>query len=206
MGACCGSRGTVGNRENDLQPPAIKGNAYQKFELSFPFSRTFVEVFAKRVRAAAEKDRIEKKGDGSTISIESLRAVFTTQAWAELKQDDSRVTKLIKSPVFRNTNGKIDANSLILFGFLHCPGDLEYKSEVLYGCLQEGGPIKQPYLSAKDKDIIPVITKLVYLCTVELIQLMQEVDLDPIEELPEADEIEYAVDEIYEWNYIDPLF
>jgi len=35
---------------------------------------------------------------------------------------------------------------------------------------------------------------------------MQEVDLDPIEELPEADEIEYAVDEIYEWNYIDPLF
>lgn len=51
-----------------------------------------------------------------------------------------------------------------------------------------------------------MITKLVYLCTVELIQLMQEVDLDPIEELPEADEIEYAVDEIYEWNYIDPLF
>ena len=42
--------------------------------------------------------------------------------------------------------------------------------------------------------------------SVELIQLMQEVDKDPIEELEEADEIEYAVDEMYEWNYLEPLF
>ena len=35
---------------------------------------------------------------------------------------------------------------------------------------------------------------------------MQEVDKDPIEELEEADEIEYAVDEMYEWNYLEPLF
>lgn len=76
------------------------------------------------------------------MSIESLRAVFTTEAWAELKDDNSRITKLVKSPVFKNKDGKIDVNSLVLFGFLHCPGDIEYKSEVLYGCLQEGGPIK----------------------------------------------------------------
>lgn len=206
MGACCGARGTVGNREADLAPPKITGNVYQKFELSFPFSRTYAETYAKRVQAAAAKDKRENKGDGSTVTLEALRAVFTSEAWAELKQDDSRITKLIKSPVFRNTKGLIDANWLILFGFLNCPGDIEYKSEALYSVMQEGGHNKQPYLSAKDKDISPVLTKLVHLCTLELIQLMQEVDLDPIEELAEADEIEYAVDDIFEWNYIDPLF
>ena len=60
-------------------------------------------------------------------------------AWAGLAEENSTITKLIKSPVFRNRHGKIDGNWLILFGFLHCPGDIEKKSEVLYGILQEGG-------------------------------------------------------------------
>ena len=139
MGACCGTRGTIGNREGDLDAPEIKGNVYQKFELSFPFSRTFADSFAKRVRAAVAMDKIEKKSDGTTVTIDSLRRVFTTPAWEELKDDNSRVTKLIKSPVFKNADGQIDANWLILFGFLHCAGDIEHKSEALYGCFQAGG-------------------------------------------------------------------
>ena len=61
--------------------------------------------------------------------------MFKSPAWAELSETDSKITKLIKSPVFRNQHGKIDGNWLILFGFLHCPGDIEKKSEVLYTIL-----------------------------------------------------------------------
>ena len=50
-------------------------------------------------------DKIEKKSDGTTVTIDSLRRVFTTPAWEELKDDNSRVTKLIKSPVFKNADG-----------------------------------------------------------------------------------------------------
>ena len=51
MGACCVAR--EGDREIDLPAPEIKGNAFQKFELSLPFARTYAETFAKRVRGAA---------------------------------------------------------------------------------------------------------------------------------------------------------
>ena len=62
MGACCSERG--GNREVDLPPPKIEGNEFQKFELSLPFARTYVDTFAKRVRSAAHKMQEEGKGDG----------------------------------------------------------------------------------------------------------------------------------------------
>ena len=172
MGACCGTRGTFENRDSDLAAPQIKGNKYQRFELSFPFARTFIDSYAKKIRAAAAQDKASGKGNGTIVTIESLRQVFKTPAWAELELDDSKITKLIKSPVFRNEKGKIDANYLILFGFLHCAGDISHKSEVLYEVLQEGGKIQQPYISNTDKDISMVVTKLVNLCTVELIQLM----------------------------------
>ena len=121
------------------------------------------------MRAAAAQDKTTGKGDGLTVTLESLRAVFKTPAWAELAQDDSKITKLIKSPVFRNKYGKIDANWLILFGFLHCAGDISHKSEVLYSVLQDGGQSHQPYISHNDKDINHAVTKLVNLVTVELI-------------------------------------
>ena len=155
MGACCAAR--QGDREKDLPPVSPKGNAFQKFEQSFPFSRTYVDTFAKRVRAAAEKLRMDKMGDGSIVTREALAQVFTTEAWADLKKEDSQISKLIQSPVFKHKNGCIDANALILFGFLNCPGDVRHKSQVLYGVMQEGGPAKQPFISAGDKDITPAI-------------------------------------------------
>ena len=72
MGACCTARG--GDREKDLPAVTPSGNAFQKFEQSFPFSRTYVDTFAKRVRAAAEKLKtVDKKGDGKTVTIEAMR-------------------------------------------------------------------------------------------------------------------------------------
>ena len=64
------------------------------------------------------------------------------------------------------------ADSLILFGVLNCPAEPRYKSEALYGVLQEGGVAKQQYISAEDKDIAPAMNKLIMLCTLELVTLM----------------------------------
>ena len=102
-----------------------------------PFARTYADTFEKRVRAAAEKDKIEGKGDGQTVTLESLRAVFITEAWADLKKDDSRITKLVSSDVFKNKKGKnkIWADYLILFGILNCAGDAKAKSIALYSVL-----------------------------------------------------------------------
>ena len=176
MGVCCAAR--EGNREIDLPKPEIKGNAFQQFELSFPFSQTYADTFAKRVRAAASALELEKKGDGSTVTIEALRKVFKTPAWADINKEaeESRITKLIQSKVFRAKNGGIDADKLILFGFLNCPGDVRHKSQVLYGVMQEGGVEKQQFLSAGDKDIQPTIQLLMSLCTIDLVKLMAEVD------------------------------
>ena len=85
MGTCCAVREK--DRESDLPAPAIRGNAFEKFELSFPFGRTYVDTFTKRVRIAADKSG----GDG-TVSIDALRETFLTPAWSDLKQDDSRIT------------------------------------------------------------------------------------------------------------------
>ena len=49
--------------------------------------------------------------------------------------DDSKITKLINSAVFKDRYQLIDANALILFAVLNCPGAIEYKSEVFYGVL-----------------------------------------------------------------------
>ena len=68
---------------------------------------------------------------------------------------------MISSPVFRDRYGKISVNHLILYAFLNCPDDVEKKSEILYSLFQEGGPGKFPDLSAMDKDVEPVISKLV---------------------------------------------
>jgi len=110
------------------------------------------------------------------VTIESLRDTFKTSAWADLQDDNSKITKLIQSNVFKNKKGQIVADWLILFGVLNCAGDAKYKSEALYGVLQEGGVAKQPYISAMDKDIVPAIDKLIQLCTMDLVTLMQEID------------------------------
>ena len=172
-----------------------------------PFARTYAETFAKRVRGAAFKHKIEGGGDGSTVTLDTLRDTFRTPAWTDIELDDSRITKLISSNVFKNKNGQILADSLILFGVLNCGGDAKCKSEALYGVLQEGGVAKSQFISANDKDIMPAINKLVQLCTMDLVTLMQEVDeIHPMDLEENQDDIDYVIDEILEENYLDPLY
>ena len=76
------------------------------------------------------------------MTIEALRKTFTTAAWEDLKRDDSRVTRLINSPVFKTRKGMISANSLICFAFLNCPASIDFKAETLYNIIQRGGPTK----------------------------------------------------------------
>ena len=80
MDYCC-PVSRIKNRDKDLPSPVIEGNEFQKFELSFPFSRTLVDTFEKRLRLAADKTKKDSKGDGSTVTIESLREFFITPAW-----------------------------------------------------------------------------------------------------------------------------
>ena len=130
MGACCTARDK--DRESDLPAPEIEGNAFEKFELSLPFKRTYADTFEKRVRAAAAANKERGQGDGTTVTVEALRETFKTPAWSEIKQDDSRLVKLLKSPVFQNKKGAINVDYLLIFGFLNCPGDVATKSDVLY--------------------------------------------------------------------------
>ena len=71
-------------READLEAPIVEGNAWQKFELSLPFARTNADIFAKRVRQAATLCERAGTGDGSSVTLDSLREVFQTPAWADL--------------------------------------------------------------------------------------------------------------------------
>ena len=77
-----------------------------------------------------------------------MRTIFSTGAWAELKDDESRLTKLIKTSVFFHENGGISTDFLILFGVLNCAGDAKCRSEVLYTIFQDGGVDKQKALAA----------------------------------------------------------
>ena len=136
---CCE---TERNAELDLPPPYVQGNDYQKFELSLPFCQTYAHIFAKRVQAAAEIDKTNGKGDGSTVTLESLRTTLCTPAWIELKKDNSKVTKVINSFAFKNEDDEISVDKLMIFAILNCPDDCDKKSKILYELLQDGGEEK----------------------------------------------------------------
>ena len=91
MGTCCTTREKVIDREVDLPQPPATGNVFQKFELSFPFGCTWIDVFEKRVRKV-EKD------EGVTLA--DLRTTFQTKAWRDIHDDESRLCKLLNHPVF----------------------------------------------------------------------------------------------------------
>ena len=143
MGAnnnCCAMRD--GDRDSDLSSPSLRNtNDYQKFERSFPFARTYVDTFIKRVKGASYlTKRGDPSSDGSYVTLQSLRETFLTEAWDEIRNEDSRLCKLLNSTVFKHeTKEHIDINSLVLFGIHHCAGGVEDKSTAMYGVFQEGG-------------------------------------------------------------------
>ena len=167
MGVCCVTRDKMVDHELDLDPPAIEGNHYQKFELSLPFACTWVDAFERRVRKV-EKD--------NGVTLDDLRTTFTTNAWKSIKEPDSKICKLLEHPVFANDDGTIDANALVCFALLHCAGTPTDKAAVLYGVLQEGGVNKNPWISAADKDFEPIMNKMFYLVSFDLAKLMKDIE------------------------------
>ena len=109
--------------------------------------------------------------------------------------------------MFLNRKGEISCDALILFGLLNCPGDGTHKSEAFYPVLQEGGRVRQPRISNADKDIKVSLQKLVQLVTLDLNKLIQDVDgIHPMDLEDKEDEIDYIIDDMLEWNYLEPIY
>ena len=139
--------------------------------------------------------------------MEDLRKTLITPAWAELKQDDSKITKLITHEIFATKNGDIDIEKLILFGLLHCPGSNSRKSETLYGVFQYGGKEKQAFLTANDKDIAPNIENLMRFVTLDLVTLMNDItSIHPMDTEDKAEDFSYIVEEVIEEAFLEYLF
>ena len=183
MGTCCTARDKSVDHELDLPPPPIIGNAFQKFELSLPFGCTWIDAFEKRVR------KVEKDGG---VTLEDLRTTFTTAAWKDINNDDSKICKVLTHPVFEKEEGIIDANALVCFGIFHCAGSGKDKATALYGVFQEGGPSVHDFISANDKDFGPGMDKHFMLATLDLVKLMADIDgVEPMDLSESAEDIEY---------------
>ena len=112
---------------------------------------------------------------------------------------------MLLSPQFKGDGqnaDQIDVNILKMFSLLHCNNKKSIeKATALYAILQEGGLEAHEQISAGDKDIIPVFSKLCNLVTVDVFTLANQhggvsiiynegecknlVDKDKLEELRE---------------------
>jgi hypothetical protein len=104
------------------------------------------------------------------VTLETLRAEFTSPAWADLKNENSILSKILLSSAFKNAQkgqsaGQIDSDTMILYGVLLCQGNPSDKAEIFYSVLQEGGKDAHDFITASDKDLDPVIQKLCDLVT-----------------------------------------
>ena len=170
---CCGARGgdfnadRPGPHPDEVNPQTHKPE--QIFEKNLPFFQTHISAFVKRVRAAADAG-----GNKSTVQIAELRKTFTTPAWKDLADDNSRISQIFKHKVLAAKDGSIDVTNLIAFGILHCEGDWNYKTDALYDLLQEGGQAAHTHISAQDKDILPVLRKMMMLATRDIGLIMKD--------------------------------
>ena len=80
-------------------------------------------------------------GGNGYVTIESLKEEFTSPAWEGLNNKDSILVKILLSSAFKNyTKGiyhedHICADTLKLFGILHCQGNPKDKAEAWYDLL-----------------------------------------------------------------------
>ena len=175
MGTCCATRDKAIDHELDLPPPPIVGNVFQKFELSLPFACTWIDAFEKRVR------KVENDGG---VTLEDLRKTLTTPAWKDIKDDESKICKVLKHPVFEKKDcpGIIDVNALLSFALFHCAGNGVEKGTVFFSIFQEGGLEKQDAISANDKDFPDGMDKHLNLTTLDLVKLMADIEgIEPMD-------------------------
>ena len=129
--------------------------------------------------------------------------------------DESRLSQILSDKLFREDwqgvdQGEIQVDNLLAFAILHCAGNAKEKSEVLYTILQEGGFEKHKSLSAQDNEVTAVFSKLMRLCTIELANLISEVDdivPDDVKPLAnKATQIDAINEYFIEEHYVTPLF
>lgn len=134
--------------------------------MSLPFYRTPIKVFEVNLNQAHEAC-----GNANFVTIAELAKVFTSPAWAQLTQDDSKLVKVLLSAAFKSDESapdQIDITHLFCMGIIHCGGTPREKAEVFYAVLQDGGLSAHTFISAADKDMAPVFEKICALSTVHL--------------------------------------
>jgi hypothetical protein len=155
--------------------PAISADGkdpYEKIELSLPFYRTPIKVFEANVDAADKAC-----GEEGIVTIAELAKVFTSGAWAQLTQDDSRLCKVLLHQAFKSEKcapDQISVEFLKCMGLIHCGGSPREKAEYLYNLLQDGGLSAHTFISAADKDLEPTFEKICLLATVHLFEWAEE--------------------------------
>lgn len=143
--------------DTDLDAPVLEGrDPIETIELSLPFCRSLVNTFVDHVRNA------EKAAGGEGyVTIETLQNQFTSPAWNELLENESKLVKLLLSDAFKNptknqSSHQIDADNLILFGIIHCQGNATDKADQWFSVLQEGGKEAHQLITSNDKDLEPI--------------------------------------------------
>eukprot|EP00347_Sterkiella_histriomuscorum_P004742 403359281 len=134
-----------------------KLDRYAKFEHSFPFYRTRIDVF---------EGRVKRFVNGKTsVSLAQLQYAFKDdKKWSDLYDEHSNLVQILKSEYFRDENlhNEINLQALILWGLLLCNGDAALKARVFYDVLQDN---LQETISANDKDFPENFDKLMHLAT-----------------------------------------
>ena len=94
--------------QKDLPTISLDGkDAYEKFELSLPFYRTNIKTYEANIEKAHEAC-----GGQDFVTIDALCKVFTTPAWAQLTQNDSKLCKVLLSNAFKTFTEDNDESTL----------------------------------------------------------------------------------------------
>ena len=155
----------------DLSPPITMGcNKIEAFEKELPFYRIEVHVMFAKIAEAEEKSGVE-----GCVTLQSLRKVLPTQAWAPLSDNGSLLSKLLLSDAFKADGTPpqgIDAQNLRCFALLHCVGKSIDKARALYEILQGvGGLQRHEQISASDKDFGPAFAKICSFASKDIFEL-----------------------------------
>lgn len=150
---------------------------YERFEAMLPFNRIGLPEMMQKIEEAEQAC-----GGSGFVTLEQLRKVLPTPAWADLLDTESVLSKVLLSPQFKDSKkgtgpDQVDADTLKMFSLLHCniakPKKSRDKAIAFYGILQEGGLSAHEQISAGDKDFAPVFKKLCTLVTVDLFELTE---------------------------------
>ena len=236
MGVCCaneeevliatgpvaktdGPKAPVVEQMKDLKEVNWQGisDIYAKFEASLPFNRISIGVMMQKIDEAEREAKANYLASEAEIApfttLQALRKALPTDAWRGLLDPESPLSKTLLSEFFKSEGhaaDQIDVSYLQMFSLLHCYNKKKIeKATALYTILQEGGLEAHEQISAGDKDIIPVFTKLCQFVTSDIFALAntnggasniyleaeckQMVNKDKLEELRE----DVWLDEVY---------